>query len=123
MFRVVSAVMTGVFVLSAAVQWNDPDPLFWMALYGLAAALSALAATGRLPFALNLAASALFAALAVSWLPTLQGSRYEAFTSLQMRVAEDEEPREAGGLLLCTAWSAVLSHRAWRLQRQVDKRV
>ena len=112
-----SAIMTAVFVLSVVVQWNDPDPLFWMALYGLAAALSALAFAGRVPFAVNLAALALFAAFAVTWFPTLEGSRVEAFTSFQMKAARDEAPREAGGLLLCTAWSAVLSHRAWRARR------
>ena len=37
------------FLLAALLQWNDPDPAIWMAGYGLAAALSALAAIGRYP--------------------------------------------------------------------------
>jgi len=33
-----------VFVLSIVVQFNDPDPLSWIALCGVAAVLSGLAA-------------------------------------------------------------------------------
>ena len=33
--------MAGVFLASAAVQWNDPDPAYWIALYGVAAAVHA----------------------------------------------------------------------------------
>jgi MFS superfamily sulfate permease-like transporter len=54
------------FFLSAALQYNDPDPLPWMALYGGIALLFAWAALGRrLPrwtAWLALAASVLWAA-------------------------------------------------------------
>ena len=36
-YRVFCAVMASVFLLSAAVQWNDPDPGRWIAFYGLGA--------------------------------------------------------------------------------------
>lgn len=36
-----------VFALFAAVQYNDPDPLSWMSLYGSVSALFILAALGR----------------------------------------------------------------------------
>ncbi len=110
--RIASAVMTAVFLLSVAVQWNDPDPLFWMTVYGLAAALAALGAAGRVPFAPNAAALALFAGLLLAWLPSLAESRREAFISFEMKAPEDEAPRETGGLFLCALWSAVLTHRA-----------
>jgi hypothetical protein len=106
--------MAFLFAVSVVVQWNDPDPLFWMALYGAAALLAVLAAIGQAPLVPNLVALALFAALAVAWAPAFFGSRSEAYTSWEMKAPQDEEPREAGGLLLCTVWSAVLSHRAWR---------
>lgn len=109
--------MCALFVLSAAVQWNDPDPLAWIALYGLAAVLSGLAARGRIPFAPNAAAFVLFTVLTALWLPSLQTARAEAFTSIQMKASRDEEPRETVGLALAAVWSLVQSRAAWRQRR------
>jgi len=114
MLRIASGVFCGLFLLSVAVQWNDPDPAFWMALYGLAALLAGLGAAGRLPLWPNVAALALFLAFFAAWSPALLGAREEAFTSFSMRAPGDEEPREAIGLLLCAAWSGVQSVAALR---------
>jgi hypothetical protein len=43
-FNVVFAVL---FVLFAALQWNDPDPYIWMPIYLYGAVFCALAATGK----------------------------------------------------------------------------
>ena len=43
-FRVVAVLLFGVFAL---VQWNDPDPLAWIAVYGFAATAAAVAAFGQ----------------------------------------------------------------------------
>ncbi|MCP5056433.1 MAG: hypothetical protein GY937_06855 [bacterium] len=104
--------MAVLFALSVAVQWNDPDPIFWMGIYGLALVLAAMGAAGRLPFWPNAAALGLFIVLFLVWMPSLLDSRQEAFTSFEMKTSTDEAPREAGGLLLCVVWSAVLTHRA-----------
>jgi hypothetical protein len=114
MLRFGAAIFCGLFLLSAGVQYNDPDPGLWIALYGLAAVLAGLGAAGRLPFWPNLAALVLFVALFAAWGPTLFGARSEAFTSFEMRTAGDEEPREAIGLLVCVGWSAVQTFAAWR---------
>jgi hypothetical protein len=114
MLRAFAAALCGLFLLSAGVQVNDPDPAFWIALYGLAALLAGLCAAGRLQFWPNLAALALFLALFIAWSPTLFGARSAAFTSFEMRAGDDEEPREAIGLLLCVGWSAVQTFAAWR---------
>jgi hypothetical protein len=116
-FRLASGFMAGLFVLSAAVQWNDPDPLHWIGLYLTAAGLSGLAATGRLPLAPNALAAAVFLALAIAGSPSLPGARAEAFTSVRMLAAEDEEPRETIGLWLCFAWSAAICAKAWGARR------
>jgi hypothetical protein len=42
--RVLCGVLALVLALFAAVQWNDPDVLFWAAIYGAGAAWCALAA-------------------------------------------------------------------------------
>ena len=57
-FRIASASFALLFAFGAVVQWNDPDPLRWMAAYAAVALLSAAAAWGRLfalPTALLLA--------------------------------------------------------------------
>lgn len=101
--------MAALFALAVAVQWNDPDPAYWMAIYGVALLLSLRAALGRIPFGPSLAALIVFTALAARALPDLLAARQEAFTHWHMLASEDEVAREAGGLLLCALWSAVLT--------------
>ena len=109
--------MALVFALSVAVQWNDPDPAYWMAIYGVAALLAARAAFGQLPLIPNAVACAGFTLLAVRALPDLLGAREQAFTHWQMLDSGDEVAREAGGLLLCALWSAVQTALAFRAGR------
>jgi len=112
--RIASGILAVVFVLSAVVQWNDPDPLLWMAGYLVAAMLSGAAAMGRVPFLPNAVAAGLFT-LGFLWLaPTLFGAEQEAFTSFRMRAESHEEPREAVGLAIAAGWCATLAIRGWR---------
>jgi len=113
-FRSGAAVMCAVFLLSLAVQYNDPDPELWMPIYGLAAVLAGLGAAGRLPLRANAAALVLYLALFALWAPTLMSARREAFESWHMQAPGDEAPREAGGLALCALWSAVQTALARR---------
>jgi hypothetical protein len=41
------ALATAYLLFAAAVQYNDPDPLHWMALYGLTAVCCMLAIAGK----------------------------------------------------------------------------
>jgi uncharacterized membrane protein YfcA len=119
--RIAAGFMAALFAISIAVQWNDPDPLSWMAIYGVAAALAGAAAAGYLPFRLNAAALVLFLALFFIWLPSLADARGEAFQSFQMRAAIDEEPREAVGLALCALWSGIQTWAARRSRGNVAR--
>ncbi|MEO0997887.1 MAG: transmembrane 220 family protein [Pseudomonadota bacterium] len=47
MMRIARYVVAAVLLVIAALQINDPDPLFWLFLYGGAAVMIALAAHGR----------------------------------------------------------------------------
>ena len=38
--RAFNGLMCALFLLSVVVQWNDPDPLRWMAIYGAAFVVS-----------------------------------------------------------------------------------
>ena len=114
-FRLLAALMCALFLVSAAVQYNDADPELWMPIYALAAALAGLGAAGRLPLWPNAAALALFLTLFALWAPSLAAARREAFESWHMQSTGDEEAREAGGLALCALWSAA---QTWRARRR-----
>lgn len=37
--KLIKILLLILFAVFAAVQWNDPDPLFWIVIYGITAAL------------------------------------------------------------------------------------
>lgn len=102
------------FGLAVVVQYNDPDPLVWMAGYGVAAGLSLAALLGHLPILPNLLAGTGFSLWFLSLAATLPGAPLEAFTSFKMTAASHEEPREAIGLLLAAGWTFMLAARGRR---------
>ena len=53
--RIAHGVMTVLFLISAAVQYNDPSPAPWIALYLAAATATGLAVAGRKAFGLAVA--------------------------------------------------------------------
>lgn len=95
--RALSALMTVVFTGFVLVQYNDPDALLWILLYGLAVAASAARVLGRSPVGLPLLVGVY--SLAMLWLsPGL----------LQRDWIDFEEGRESAGLLIAAVWFAVL---------------
>jgi len=92
--------MLALFLFAAILQYNDPDPIRWMAVYGLAAAACLLALFGRLwtpPLAL-------LALAGLVWAATL-GVKVIGRQSL----ADSEEGREMLGLLLVFGWMTYLA--------------
>lgn len=114
--RGANRLMTVLFLIAAVLQYNDPDPLRWMAIYGLAALACLLALAGWLPRPL----SALVGLAALAWAATLapavvgRVSIGELFESFTMKSQSVEEAREMGGLLVVAAWMAVLALRGAR---------
>ena len=112
-FKLCNTLFLLIFLLSAAVQYNDPDALRWLALYCAGAALCLAQSLGALPRWLP----ALLLALCLGWiallLPRVVGavSLSELFASITMRSRAVEEAREIGGLALVALWSAVLALR------------
>jgi hypothetical protein len=99
------------FVVAAAVQWNDPDPLVWILTYATGAALSLAAAIGHPLPRVTGAAGLVFGLAFVSSAASLVDAPTAAFTSFGMRAPVHEAPREAAGLGLLCAWTVFL---AWR---------
>jgi hypothetical protein len=108
--RIASGLAALLFAFAAAVQYNDPDPLPWMAIYGAATISSALAAA-RLSFTPGAAATGLVALAWAGWLaPRVVGhtSFADLFGHLGMVDVHAEEGREMIGLLLVAGWMAAL---------------
>ena len=106
------------FILSAVVQYNDPDPLTWIAIYLAAAAMCVSQILNRqvpwLPQLLLVISAAWIALL----LPSIIGkvSPGEIVESLSMRTRAVEEAREIGGLSIVALWAACIMMRQRRGQ-------
>ena len=103
--RIVLIVGIIIFVLFAAVQLNDPDPIVWVAAYLAAAAVAVPPLRGRhtiLPL--------LLLPIYLIWFATLADA-------IGANWIEIEDAREAFGLLLCAIWMIVLGGLWWRWRR------
>ncbi len=91
------------FLLAAAVQFNDPDPLLWMAVYSSCAVICFLHERGRRHgLKAGLAAIGFFVAGAVIAARVPSGASW-------MNI---ETAREAMGLFVCSLWMTVLAWSA-----------
>jgi peptidoglycan/LPS O-acetylase OafA/YrhL len=99
-WRLANGILFVLFLASVAFQYNDPDPLIWMAIYGMAAALCVLAIRGRSPRLL----AAATAAVALAWAATL-AIRVIGKQSL----LDSEEGREMLGLVIVGVWTGLLA--------------
>lgn len=97
-----------VFLLFAALQYNDPDPWLWIPIYGYAALVCYLYARGRKPQRVTLAGMVLCMLYAVLLLMKQNGvlswaMEHEAENLVQTMKATKpwiENTREFGGLLI-----------------------
>lgn len=99
------------YSLSAAVQYNDPDALLWVAMYLTAAAMCVAQARHKQPRWLPPGLLLVSVAGIVLLLPNIVGqvSLHEIFASVTMQTRAVEEAREIGGLLLVVIWASVLT--------------
>ena len=111
MLRLACLVFAGLFVLSAAVQYNDPDPVRWMLLYGAAAVVSLLVALGRATWTMAAAVALVALIWAATLAPAVLGTvgMGELVQAWEMKDTRIEEGREMYGLLIVAAWMGVLA--------------
>ena len=115
--RFLDLTMALLFAFAAALQFNDPDPIRWIAIYSAACVLSLLAATqGRVVPAVSLAVFA----IAIVWAALIAfggpaASEYgHMFDAWEMKSPSVEEAREASGLVIVAVWTMILFIRARR---------
>jgi hypothetical protein len=116
--RFFDLVMALLFAFAAALQFNDPDPIRWIAMYAAACAVSLamyfkLRAVPAIPLAV-LAIAIVWAAMIAFGGPP--ASEYgHMFDAWEMKSPSVEEAREASGLLIVAAWMSVLVIRTRRV--------
>jgi hypothetical protein len=112
-----TAAMGTFFAYAVVVQFNDPDPVRWIAVYGVASVLSFAAVRAPLPPVWPALPAALAFAWALTWLPgAIRTSFAEMFRTYQMMSPAMEEGREELGLLLVVAWMLVLAGSGARVR-------
>lgn len=103
------------FLLAVAVQYNDPDPLVWMSLYGIVALANLGALLCRLPPRLVAIATIPHVCVGLWLSPNLLRTSLDAFGTMGMKNDLDELVREAWGAVICIAWMLGLYLHARRL--------
>lgn len=96
--RITSAGMTVLLLCAAALQYNDPDPLIWIAVYLAAAGVAAAGAMDRLRWEV----AGVVAAVALVWAAVL------AMRVIGQQPLFEEEGREMLGLTIAGGWSLIL---------------
>jgi len=115
-FRALSGLMAALLAFAAAVNFNDPDPVRWVAIDGAACVVSIVAAaTGSvrtaLPAAIAVVALVWGIAIAVR-VPSLEVYTH-MFDEWEMKSPTIEEAREACGLFIVAVWMAVVTAVVW----------
>jgi hypothetical protein len=105
--------MLAIFLLSCAVQYNDPDPGLWIAYYGYAALVTLLAFTGRYTLLAPIGLLGYLIGFAY-YLPGWNLDTVLLLREPKMSNERVELAREAFGLLICAGWMAVLTWKWWR---------
>ena len=83
-------------IISAILQYNDPDPLLWMIIYGVAALVSFGVATKKIPYSVPLVLGILCLVGCFFVFP----ETFEGFEIGKGDIKNVEEGREAVGLLI-----------------------
>jgi hypothetical protein len=107
--KIFNIVFALIFLLFAFVQFNDPDPILWIAIYGAMAALCIMAVFNRYPQRVYLVLLVLLVGYSTLLIPSvLVWLRQEHLTDLFDEVAKMEhlyieESREFLGLMICVS--------------------
>lgn len=105
--KMTNLILACIFALFAALQYNDPDPWRWIALYGFVAGVCAFAAFGRRNPYVNLVGIATCVVWLALWSPGfldwLKAGAPNIAGQMKAETPYIEFTREFLGLLLCGA--------------------
>ena len=106
--KIIKLILAIIFILFAAVQYNDPDPLLWMFIYGFVALLLLVSAFRGISKELIIASCVGLISYSLLYLPGLwewwtEGQAGELVAEMKADKMYIEESREFLGLLIATA--------------------
>ena len=116
-----NGIMLLMFLFSASVQLNDPDPLRWIGIYVAAAVVCGLEIRRRVPAWAAMAVGI----IALVWAAGLYYRVHEVpiislFAEWEMRDVRIEEAREMYGLTIVAVWMIVIASVGWKRARVVN---
>jgi Transmembrane family 220, helix len=111
--RYVNGFFCVLLVLFAIVQYNDPDAILWILIYGITAVWAGLAAFRPVRFAHN---QLLLTIFGVSLVAIAGGAIYDWPQSIA-DWWDNEVVREGLGLIIATAALLVVAYTLWRTRR------
>ena len=122
-WQIADALFFLMFALSVAVQFNDPDPIRWAAIYGAAALVCLLSLMRRVKKWQPLVVGAAALIWAASIAPRVVGrvDPKSMFSAWEMKDSGIEESREMYGLLLVAFWMGVVAARAARSTKRAQR--
>ncbi len=109
-FKILGWIFGFLCLVSAVLQYNDPDPILWMVIYGMTALISFAFAMEKISYLVPLLMGVLFLVGAIYVFP----DTFEGFTIGEGDIKNIEEGRESVGLFIL---SAVMFLFAWRLKK------
>ncbi|MBH54558.1 MAG: hypothetical protein CMI18_09465 [Opitutaceae bacterium] len=112
--KIVNWVLCFLFFLSAFLQYNDPDPIAWMLMWGAAGVVCLFFGLGSLPLILPITIALVGLVWAGLLLPriieTFDSIRWnEIFMQATMSNITVEWAREFGGLIVIAGWMSLLT--------------
>ena len=107
LFKILGYLFAVLFTVGAALQYNDPDALVWVIIYGIAATVSLLFAINKIGYILPL----VLGVLAFVDFIYLYPSDFQGFDLNDGDIATVELGREAFGLLIISIVMFVFSFR------------
>jgi len=105
LFNILGVVFAVLFLTSAVLQYNDPDPLIWILIYGVAATLSILYVVRKVNVKILL--GVVFTAF-LGFL-YMYPDKFEGFEIGKGDIKNVEEAREAFGLLIIAIVFGILA--------------
>lgn len=119
---IADALLFLMFLLSVIVQYNDPDPIRWAAIYGAAALVCLLSLFGRVVRWQPLVVGAVALVWALTIAPRVIGrvDPKSMFSAWEMKSEGIEESREMYGLLIVSFWMALVAVRAERSAKRTQ---
>jgi hypothetical protein len=113
-FKAVSWLMAGLLLVCVALQYNDPDPIRWMLIYGAGAVASAALPVRRWGAGLALLVGLVAAAWGAVLIHEVWGviELSDLTTKMNEKGGAVEVGREAGGLTIEAVW--LLAAAAYR---------